>query len=229
MEDDFFAMPQLTPPALSRPQQSLTPHGLGCLNFVVSVCGGSSFLCFSSLALWKWEAAVSPADRKWDCVLLPLLTTNSLPGSGQFPLCCYNLFGFQVPHQIKNNLLGSPAQWCWHPDRDAPSPCASERHPVWWGAILLGGKGFVMGDGRWRLEDMSGHGSDLASSLIPFKKYSANRYWAPMMCYILYQGGGVHCWTDRICALIWVAERHTIGTSTDKWSYQIIIRGEKKK
>lgn len=36
---------------------------------------------------------------------LPLLTTNSLSGCGQFPLCCYNLFGFQVPHGIKNNLL----------------------------------------------------------------------------------------------------------------------------
>lgn len=35
---------------------------------------------------------------------LPLLTTNSLSGGGQFPLCCYNLFGFQVPHGIKKQF-----------------------------------------------------------------------------------------------------------------------------
>lgn len=38
-------------------------------------------------------------------VSLPLLTTNSLPVGRQLPLCCYNLFSFQVPQGIKNNLL----------------------------------------------------------------------------------------------------------------------------
>lgn len=44
MEDDFFAMPQLTLQALHRRQQSLTPQGRGCLHLGVSPCRGSSFL-----------------------------------------------------------------------------------------------------------------------------------------------------------------------------------------
>ena len=44
MEDDFFAMPQLTLQASHRQQQSLTPQGRGCLHLDVSPCRGSFFL-----------------------------------------------------------------------------------------------------------------------------------------------------------------------------------------
>lgn len=67
---------------------------------------GFIFPLFLLPCIMKMRSSCEPCRSQIGLyVLLPLLTTNSLPGSGQFPLCCYNLFGFQVPHQIKNNCL----------------------------------------------------------------------------------------------------------------------------
>lgn len=150
------------PSSLSRPYTDGSRAWLlraGAASILVSLPAGVHLSLFLLPCIMKMRSSCEPRRSQMGlCVLLPLLTTNSLPGGGQFPLCYYNLFGFQVPHGIKNNLLRGWAWWCWHSDRDALSPCAFEGHPLWWGAVLLGRKGFVMGDGDWKI--MSGLGRD---------------------------------------------------------------------
>lgn len=93
-------MPQLALQALSWSQWSLTPHSLDLS------LHGLIFSLFLLPCIMKMRSSCEPCRSQMGLwVSLPLLTTNSLSGGGQFPLCCYNLFGCQVPHEIKNNLL----------------------------------------------------------------------------------------------------------------------------
>ena len=148
-------------------------------------------------------------------VLLPLLTTNSLPVGRQLPLCRYNLFGFQVPQGIKNSLLSGQV-WVSSACRQGCS-----------GSLCSWGVGWMVRDhrpGEGKLcarngdQRMSRLGRNSVSSLVPFKKYLAKVYGAPTMCQGQCQDVGMQ-WcvkTDRIPALTGSGETPTIAKSTDK-------------
>lgn len=132
---------------------------------------------------------------------LPLLTTNSLPGSGQFPLCWYNLFGFQVLHGIKNNLLSGGVWVVFAFRQDALFLCVPEGH-------LWTDKAPCVGDGDWRvclgLEGAPSRLSDLP------RDSQQTRIESPRCVgYCARRQGCSGEEMDRIPALIWTGERHT--------------------
>lgn len=102
---------------------SLSPKHPQLLPSCFHVLHRFTFSFFPFSCIRKMRSSCEPCRSPiglW--VQLPLLTTNSLPGGRQFPLHCYNLFGFQVPCEIKTNLFSSHAS-CLHSDRDTLSSC----------------------------------------------------------------------------------------------------------
>lgn len=201
MKDHFFflAMPQLALQALSWSQWSLTPHGLGLS------LHGLIFSLFLFPCIMKMRSSCEPCRSQMGLwVSLPLLTTNSLPGGGQFPLCCYNLFGCQVPHGIKNNLL-SGRVWVVFAFRPgcSVSLCPlrgtfSGAEPFSWAEMLcaweMETRGYVW---AWK---------GLSQASYTFQERFSKCGLSTTMCQILCQDAMVR---DRIPALVWIGKMHT--------------------
>lgn len=139
--------------------------------------------CRSQIGLW---------------VSLPLLTTNPLPGGEQFPLCCYNLFGCQVPHGIKNNLL-SGRVWVVFAFRQG---CSVSLCPL--RGTLSGQKMLCAWEMKTRRYVWAWKGLSLASHI--FQERFSKCGLSTTMCQVLCQGAMV---IDRIPALVWIGEMHT--------------------